>query len=130
MKKIIRLTEDDLTNLVKRVINEDDNEKKNLIELLKSDDISNIRLGLQLYKTLGIKIPKKTLNNAKARIIPFMIDEYEWDFDIIKDIINDIFVDDPEDLEEDDYIDVIIEWIIDNDFDVEEWFEEVNESYN
>jgi hypothetical protein len=130
MKKIIILTESDLTNLVKRVINEDDNEKKNLIELLKSDDISNVRLGLQLYKTLGIKIAKKTLNNAKARIIPFMIDEYEWDFDIIKDIINDILVDDPEDLEEDDYIDVIIEWIIDNDFDVEEWFEEVNESYN
>ena len=130
MKKIIRLTETDLTNLVKRVINEDDNEKKNLIELLKSDDISNVRLGLQLYKTLGIKIPKKTLNNAKERIIPFMIDEYEWDFDIKKDIINDIFVDDPEDLEEDDYIDVIIEWIIDNDFDVEEWFEEVNDSYS
>jgi len=129
MKRIIRLTESDLINLVKRVINEDDNEKKKLIELLKSDDISNVRVGLQLYKTLGIKIPNKTLKNAKERLIPFMIDEYEWDFDIIKDIINDIFVDDPEDLEEDDYIDAIIEWIIDNDFDVEEWFEEVNNSY-
>ena len=29
MKKIIRLTESDLTRLVKRVINEDDDEKKN-----------------------------------------------------------------------------------------------------
>lgn len=134
MKKITRLTENDLTRLVKRIINEDDNEKENLVRLLKSDDISNIKLGLQLYKTLNIQIPKITLNKAKKKLIPYMIEQSGWNFDIIKDIVEDILVDDPDALEdlyeEYDYIEVIIEWIIDNDFDIEEWFEEVNETYN
>lgn len=134
MKKIVRLTENDLTRLVKKIINEDDNEKENLIRLLKSDDISNVKLGLQLYKTLNIQIPKITLNKAKKKVIPSMIEQYGWDFDIIKVIVEDILVDKPyalEDLyEEYDYIEVIIKWIIRNDFDIEEWFEEVNETYN
>ena len=134
MKKIIRLTENDLTRLVKKIINEDDNEKENLIRLLKSDDISNIKLGLQLYKTLNIQIPKITLNKAKKKLIPYMIEQSGWNFDIIKDIVGDILVDKPDALEdlyeEYDYIEVIIKWIIRNDFDIEEWFEEVNEIYN
>ena len=132
--KIIRLTENDLTRLVKKIINEDDNEKENLIRLLKSGDISNIKLGLQLYKTLNIQIPKITLNKAKKKLIPSMIEQYGWNFDIIKDIVGDILVDKPDALEdlyeEYDYIEVIIKWIIRNDFDIEEWFEEVNEIYN
>ena len=55
MKKIVRLTENDLTKLVKKVVLESV-EKDNLIKLLNSVDIANVKLGLELYKNLGIEI--------------------------------------------------------------------------
>ena len=53
MKRIIRLTEQDLVKLVKRVINEsDDDDESKLISYLTSDVLNDVELGLQLYKGL------------------------------------------------------------------------------
>ena len=53
MKRIIRLTEQDLVRLVKKVINEsDDDDESKLIDLLTSKDIDNVKLGLILYDPL------------------------------------------------------------------------------
>jgi hypothetical protein len=134
MKKIIRLTENDLTKLVKKVVLESV-EKDNLIKLLNSDDIVNVKLGLELYKNLKIKIDKKTIDWAKIKVL---IDEYKWDYDTIKTIVEDI-LDSPRKLEyledKEDYIYEILkhikrgikegDWV-----SMEEWFKDVDESYN
>jgi hypothetical protein len=68
MKRIVRLTEQDLVRLVKRVINEDDDESK-LIDLLRSKDIDNVKLGLMLYDSQGIDVKKDVVDNAKAYVL-------------------------------------------------------------
>lgn len=101
MKKIIRLSENDLTNLVKKVVQE--SVKKDLAKINE------------------------------------LIDEYNWNFDTIKMIVEDIFIESPhklENLEEkEDYIHEIlkhIKWGIKNGFwdSMEEWFKDVDESYH
>jgi hypothetical protein len=135
MKKIVRLTENDLTKLVKKVVLESV-EKDNLIKLLNSVDIANVKLGLELYKNLGIKIDKKIIDWAKINVL---IDEYEWDYDTIKTIVEDIFIDSPRKLEyleeKEDYIYEILKHIKKGiktgDWgSMEEWFKDVDESYN
>jgi hypothetical protein len=68
MKRIVRLTEQDLVKLVKRVINEDDDESK-LIDLLTSKDIDNVKLGLILYDSQDIKVDKYVVDKAKAYVL-------------------------------------------------------------
>ena len=69
MKKIIRLTEQDLLKLVKRVINESDDDKTKLIDLLTNKDIDNVELGLILYYSQGIKVKKGVLDTAKINVL-------------------------------------------------------------
>jgi len=70
MKKIIRLTEQDLIRLVKRVINEnDDDDESKLISLLGSNDIDNVKLGLMLYDSQDIKVDKYVVDKAKAYVL-------------------------------------------------------------
>ena len=70
MKKIIRLTEQDLVKLVKRVINEsDDDDESKLISLLTSDDIDNVKLGLMLYDSQDIKVDKYVVDKAIAYVL-------------------------------------------------------------
>ena len=70
MKRIVRLTEQDLVRLVKRVINEsDDDDESKLISLLGSNDIDNVKLGLILYDSQDIKVDSETLYNAKESVI-------------------------------------------------------------
>ena len=66
-KDIWNLTEGQLIRLVKRVINEDDDESK-LIDLLTSKDIDNVKLGLILYDSQGIKVKKAVLVLDTAKI--------------------------------------------------------------
>jgi hypothetical protein len=68
MKRIIKLTEQDLVRLVKRVINEDDDESK-LIDLLGSSDINIVKLGLILYDSQGIDVKKDVLDTAKINVL-------------------------------------------------------------
>ena len=67
-KDIWNLTEGQLIRLVKRVINEDDDESK-LIDLLTSKDIDNVKLGLMLYDSQGIDVKKDVVDNAKAYVL-------------------------------------------------------------
>ena len=67
-KDIWNLTEGQLIRLVKRVINEDDDESK-LIDLLTSKDIDNVKLGLILYDSQDIKVDSETLYKAKENVI-------------------------------------------------------------
>jgi hypothetical protein len=60
MKRIIKLTEQDLVRLVKRVINEDDDESK-LIDLLGSSDINIVKLGLILYDSQVLMLKRMYL---------------------------------------------------------------------
>jgi hypothetical protein len=70
MKKIIRLTEQDLVKLVKRVINEsDDDDESKLISLLTSSDIDNVKLGLILYDSQDIKVDKYVVDKAKSYVL-------------------------------------------------------------
>ena len=70
MKRIVRLTEQDLVRLVKRVINEsDDDDESKLISLLGSNDIDNVKLGLILYDSQGIKVDKYVVDKAKAYVL-------------------------------------------------------------
>jgi hypothetical protein len=70
MKRIVRLTEQDLVRLVKRVINEsDDDDESKLISLLRSDDIDNVKLGLMLYDSQDIKVDKYVVDKAKAYVL-------------------------------------------------------------
>jgi len=70
MKKIIRLTEQDLVRLVKRVINEsDDDDESKLISLLGSNDIDNVKLGLILYDSQDIKVDKYVVDKAKSYVL-------------------------------------------------------------
>ena len=59
MKKIVKLTENDLTRLVKRVINEETSEKLNL-----QFDIKEINNLMFVSKQYICKIQKKTLDNT------------------------------------------------------------------
>jgi len=68
MKRIVRLTEQDLVRLVKRVINEDDDESK-LIDLLRSKNINNVKLGLMLYDSQDIGVKKDVVDKAKANVL-------------------------------------------------------------
>ena len=67
-KDIWDLTEGQLIRLVKRVINEDDDESK-LIDLLTSKDIDNVKLGLILYDSQDIKVDKYVVDKAKAYVL-------------------------------------------------------------
>ena len=54
MKKVIRLTESDLTRIVKRVIKENENEE--YLEKIKMlIDAEHFEVALQLSKTLGLE---------------------------------------------------------------------------
>ena len=70
MKRIVRLTEQDLVKLVKRVINEsDDDDESKLISLLTSSDIDNVKLGLILYDSQDIKVDKYVVDKAKSYVL-------------------------------------------------------------
>lgn len=75
MKRIIRLTEQDLVKLVKRVINENDDDEmeKNLINLLKSYVLNDVELGLQLYK--GLYGDSKKLGKNSIQLLEKHIEE-------------------------------------------------------
>ena len=69
-KDIWDLTEGQLIRLVKRVINEsDDDDESKLISLLRSDDIDNVKLGLMLYDSQDIKVDKYVVDKAKAYVL-------------------------------------------------------------
>jgi len=68
-KDIWNLTEGQLIRLVKRVINESDDDKTKLIDLLTSKDIDNVELGLILYYSQGIKVKKAVLDTAKINVL-------------------------------------------------------------
>jgi len=82
MKRIVRLTEQDLVRLVKRVINEDDDKSK-LIVFLTSMDIDNVELGLILYDSQDIKVNKNILYTARIRVLEKFLKKLEDD-EVIK----------------------------------------------
>ena len=70
---------------------------------------------------------------VSSRDVEKYIKKYKFDDEVIRDIIENIFIEDPkslEHIEKSEYTDEIAKWIEENEFDIADWFKEMDELYN
>ena len=129
MKKTIKLTERDLTRLVKRVISEQKNHNKTILKVVNS---LGVKEGIKLF---GLDKVKEIFQDEKITfdLVESIIDSFNWDEETLHDLVSDIFIEEPymmEDIHDrEDYIWAILDWIIDGEYNPVDWIYEMNDTY-